>query len=82
MPPPRIDPAWLLVRRATGMPDDTIIEATGISRATLQDMRRRCIEMAEMGHMPSGVWSRDQIRQGAVFHIDRYPAAGDRSCCP
>lgn len=55
------------------MPDATIIEATGITQATLQDMRRRCIEMADMGQTPSGHWSRDQVRQGAIFQTDRNP---------
>lgn len=68
---PRIDPAWLLVRRATNMSDETIIEATGIPDEMLQEMRQRSREMAEMGHAPTGNWSRDQVRQGAVFETDR-----------
>lgn len=71
---PRIDPAWLLVRRAPNMADDTIIEATGIDLATLQDMRIRCVEMAEMGQKPTGHWAKDQIRHGAIFTIDRSPS--------
>lgn len=74
MAAPRTNPAWLLVRRATGMSDATIIEATGITEATLQDMRRRCREMDDMGHKPTGNWTLDRVRHGAIFETNRSPA--------
>lgn len=68
---PRTETAWLLVRKASGMSDETIIDGTGTSAETLQDMRQRCREMADMGHTPTGKWSRDQTRQGAIFMTTR-----------
>ncbi|WP_139165856.1 hypothetical protein [Paracoccus tibetensis] len=53
------------------MSDETIIDATGIPAETLQEMRQRSREMAEMGHRPRGHWTRDQVRAGAIFVTDR-----------
>lgn len=74
MAAPRTNSAWLLVRKATGMTDATIIEATGITAATLQDMRRRCREMDDMGQSPLGNWTLDRERHGAIFETNRDPA--------
>lgn len=68
---PRVNAAWLLVRRATSMSDETIIDATGITPETLQDMRQRSLEMHEMGHTPTGNWTLDQVRRGAIFQTRR-----------
>ncbi|MGR3248555.1 MAG: hypothetical protein ACU0DH_08130 [Paracoccus sp. (in: a-proteobacteria)] len=56
------------------MTDATIIEATGITAATLQDMRRRCREMDDMGQSPLGNWTLDRERHGAIFETNRDPA--------
>lgn len=59
MSQPRTDIAWMLVRKAPTLSDQDIVDATGVHRRTLAQMRQQRTLMLDSGTVSRDAWDLD-----------------------
>ena len=59
MSQPRTDIAWMLVRKAPTLNDQDIVDATGVNRQTLLQMRQQRTAMLDSGTVSRDTWGLD-----------------------
>lgn len=73
MSQPHTEIAWMLVRKASDLPDKDIIAATNIHPVTLHQMRQRHTAMVDAGTQSRQSWTLDSPPY-EITHMDTYEA--------